>query len=281
MSEQEKMRVVEKIVEIDAPIEEVWSALTDADEIKKWFSTDAGVEAGEGGKLFVAWGEDFSGNSLIEIWDPPTHLRTTEIKETRQETQYEGSAPSPMTNPLSVDYYLESKGGNTVLRLVHSGFGDGAEWDDEYDAILRGWGLFLINLQHFLERHRNDASQHAWIQFPFPVSREEAWQRLIGPEGLAADGKIEGLQHGDRFSVKTAWEENIEGVMHVNAAPADLAFSMEHLNDSLFRISFFKAGLGGLAGITLLTYGQTKEAFKKYCAEWGKRLRSLFDADKT
>ena len=192
MSEQEKKRVVEKVVEIHAPIEEVWSALTDADAIKKWFSTDAGVESpGVGGEMFFAWGEDdFSGKNRIEIWDPPRRLRTTEIKETRSEKQYEGAAPSPLTNPLSVDYCLESKGNSTILRLVHSGFGDGAEWDDEYDAILRGWGLFLMNLRHFLERHSQDESQHAWIQFPFPLSRDEAWEKLIGSSGLAAKGRI-------------------------------------------------------------------------------------------
>jgi hypothetical protein len=37
---------------------------------------------------------------------------------------------------MAVDDHIEARGGATILRLVHSGFGKGADWDGEYyDAV--------------------------------------------------------------------------------------------------------------------------------------------------
>jgi hypothetical protein len=40
-----------------------------------------------------------------------------------------------------------------VLRVVHAGFGIGAEWDEEYDGTVRGWRYKLRGLRHYLSRH--------------------------------------------------------------------------------------------------------------------------------
>lgn len=38
-------------VEIEAPIERVWRALTEAAELERWFPLEARVEPGEGGSI--------------------------------------------------------------------------------------------------------------------------------------------------------------------------------------------------------------------------------------
>src|SRR5687768_3774184 len=86
-------RTVRGEVEIDAPVERVWQALTVADELMRWFPLDARVEPGAGGSIFMSWNNEFSGASQILDWEPPRLLRTTwgEIDNTNgplQVTEY-------------------------------------------------------------------------------------------------------------------------------------------------------------------------------------------------
>jgi len=50
--ETKKERKLEREVMLEAPVDEVWKALTDAKELKKWFALDARVTRGAGGKSF-------------------------------------------------------------------------------------------------------------------------------------------------------------------------------------------------------------------------------------
>ena len=53
-----------------------------------------------------------------------------------------------------MEFTLETHQGKTRLRLVHSGFGEGAAWDNELEGITEGWQAELRSLRHYLERHR-------------------------------------------------------------------------------------------------------------------------------
>jgi len=51
-----------------------------------------------------------------------------------------------------IDYYIEALGnGVTRLRLVTSGFGADAAWDDEYESTKTGWVDFMKKLKEILE----------------------------------------------------------------------------------------------------------------------------------
>jgi hypothetical protein len=53
---------------------------------------------------------------------------------------------------IAIDFYIEAIGdGMTRLRLVQSGFGPEAAWDDEYEATKSGWAEFLTKLKEILE----------------------------------------------------------------------------------------------------------------------------------
>jgi len=49
-----KGRVISKQIEIGAPPEAVWKALTDPEELKRWFTLDAPVKPGPGGEIFLS-----------------------------------------------------------------------------------------------------------------------------------------------------------------------------------------------------------------------------------
>jgi uncharacterized protein YndB with AHSA1/START domain len=133
------MRKHEIEIEIAAPASEVWKALTTAEGIASWFAPGAAVEPGAGGKMTISWGEGMEYTNRIAIWEPESHLQTASDRP----------EPAP---PNVIDYFIESRGGTTVLRLVHSGFGASADFDAEYESTGHGWAIFMKMLKHSAER---------------------------------------------------------------------------------------------------------------------------------
>jgi uncharacterized protein YndB with AHSA1/START domain len=67
MNEQ---RCHETVIEIAAPAELVWKAISEADEIMRWFAPQAKVEAGPdgnlaGGTMWLSWGPGVEGTARI------------------------------------------------------------------------------------------------------------------------------------------------------------------------------------------------------------------------
>lgn len=277
-------RFMEKTIEVKAPVDEVWRALTEADRLSRWFTTHAEVhDPGVGGRIVLSWGPDFTGTTRIDIWEPLRHLRTVDDRSQRQVSEVsaelgrDAAAQPTAHTPLTVDFYLESRGETTTLRIVHSGFGDSEEWDREYDAIFRGWGLFLLTLRHYLERHPQDACHHTWVQEMFPTSRTIAWDRMVGVRGLCAVGSLRNLRHGDPFNITAVNGWELAGTIDHCRGPEDLAFTLSTQGDSLFRISLFDVGPGqGAYGLTLLAYGMEDDQFADWTSRWRTLLNSIF-----
>ena len=164
-------RVAEGSVEVGAPIERVWRALTEAEELERWFPLDAEVEPPpEGGRIWMSWGDEHGAWLTIEAWEPPRHLRTS--------WQW-GDAPAQVT-----DYWLDSAGDGTRLRVVTSGFPADASWDDLVEGTRLGWRFELHQLKHYLERHAGEPRRAAYIRRRVSLSRRDAWTRLMAEVDL-------------------------------------------------------------------------------------------------
>ena len=115
----------EHTLEIEATQEEVWKAITEAEELVRWFPLGAETKPGPDGEILYRWGE-LVGRCRILAWDPPRHLKTgwMEAPEAGQTPVFPtGTTPETARAQVVVDWFLEGHGGKTQLRLVHSGFG--------------------------------------------------------------------------------------------------------------------------------------------------------------
>jgi hypothetical protein len=75
---------------------------------------------------------------------------------------------------MAFEYLIEGRGGgSTLLRVVHSGL-LGDDWQDEYDALRRGWPFHLHTLREYLTHF---AGRHA---VPVFGAAPTPWQS--GPE---------------------------------------------------------------------------------------------------
>src|SRR5262245_26016559 len=68
-------------VEIDAQVDEVWKALTEAKEIARWFAPNMTVQPGAGGSVTADWGSGLLWKNAIEVWEPNRHLRLVETRD--------------------------------------------------------------------------------------------------------------------------------------------------------------------------------------------------------
>ena len=154
------MRKHDMQIEIAAPAAEVWKALTTGEGIASWFASGTTVEPGAGGKMTVSWGEGMEFTQRIEVWEPERQLRLVGDRN------------------MVVDYTLEARGGTTVLRFVHSGFGDSADFDGEYDATGIGWQMFFQMLKHSAERGI-DVCRNVTIMRMLNEPVESVWEKLL------------------------------------------------------------------------------------------------------
>jgi len=141
----------ETVIDIQATPEEVFRALTEPEQLAKWFAPESRVDPRVGGEFSFSWGPGMESKHTISAWDPYTHFAS--YRERSYAYSREGKpVETGVIRRMAADYYIEAIGdGVTRLRLVQSGFGPEAAWDDEIEATKTGWADFLKKLKEVLE----------------------------------------------------------------------------------------------------------------------------------
>jgi uncharacterized protein YndB with AHSA1/START domain len=244
----DERRSVEVVVDVAATPDEVWKALTDADEMVRWFPLQAAVRPEVGGQITWQWDGQFTWVSEIERWDPGVAL--TLVNRDQRPYDVEGRelpAGQASSATLVMEFTLESVEGKTRLRLVHSGFGRGASWDDEFEGVSVGWRYELRSLKFYLERHAGRPRRAGLASFSCDLSHSEAWRRLVGSAGFPFDRWP--LVEGDSYRVRSAAGDRFTGTVLLHIPERDLCCRVAELGDGLLRLATH--GAGGRTGVTV------------------------------
>ncbi|MCH8329846.1 MAG: SRPBCC domain-containing protein [Bacteroidetes bacterium] len=264
-------RTVEGQVTIDAPVEAVWKAITEAEELKRWFPVDAKVEPGQGGEMTFYWKDYYVWRFHIKDWEPDKHLRLGYDHDRDFHAEKEDKIISDNPRELVVDYRIEAEGGKTTLRLVHSGFGTGSDWDQEYNGVKRGWTSELLMLKFYLEEHPGEDRVVNWSRKAMNTSVEEIWDKFMSFGGIDPDT----LKEGGSYSYDTDTGEHYEGKVISVYSPTDFIATVDNLNNALIRVKIDHPEEPTL-DVLLESYGLEEEkadAFKQY---WDKILSQKF-----
>jgi uncharacterized protein YndB with AHSA1/START domain len=132
---------VRRVLDIRAPRERVWAALSRPEELVRWFPTErAEIDLRPGGGARFEW-EDGSDEAVVDVVEPPGRL----VFRWR---------PAGLNRPYTtVSFTLEEIPQGTRLTLVESGFASlpdqiARQSQQGNDA---GWAEELAELQGYLE----------------------------------------------------------------------------------------------------------------------------------
>jgi PhnB protein len=158
---------VEKDVEVAAPVEAVWRALTTPEGLRSFYCDDATVVPGEGGSVQVGWTAGALPAARIDAWEPGRRLRLVH-----------GEGDGVTT---AEEWTLRPDGDVTAVRLVFEGFGPGDDWDEQYDRFSSTTALLLDLLATYLGPGRGGPLAKAEVDVPVAGDLDAAWGRALGP----------------------------------------------------------------------------------------------------
>jgi hypothetical protein len=173
---------------------------------------------------------------------------------------------------MAMEFTLETHAGRTRLRLVHSGFGRGADWDDELESVSSGWQFELRGLRHYLERHKGRDRHHGIANQTTALDVETIWNRLLSPAAYAVtDGR---LATGERVVIRTADGDQFAGPVAWHNAGHDLFVVVDDLDAGVFRIAIWRAAGQSGAQVWVSTYDPRHAARAR---ELGTKAQGLLD----
>ncbi len=139
---------IEREIVIDAPVEVVWSVVTEPEHISGWFSDSADVDLRPGGRAVLHWNDFGTVQGRVERVEPPHFFSFRWAVDPGREID-EGSS-------TLVEFSLRAEQDSTRLTVVESGFRGLAGPEDEkqrhFDSHRRGWELELGELGEYVGR---------------------------------------------------------------------------------------------------------------------------------
>jgi uncharacterized protein YndB with AHSA1/START domain len=135
---------LEREILIEAPLEVVWSVITEPEHISGWFGDTAEVELRPGGSLIFRWEErDHAIHGRVERVEPPRFFSYRWFRDSDLDE----------ANSTLVEFSLEADGNSTRLTVVETGFQHLAGTDEERQADAddhrEGWKEELDELREY------------------------------------------------------------------------------------------------------------------------------------
>ena len=146
---------IEREIEIDAPIDVVWTVITEPEHINNWFTDSAELDLRPGGQghfaLDVKRASRNTVNLRVQRLEPPHFFSF-------RWDYPDGDDPTEANAPL-VEFSLEAHGDSTRLRLVESGLENVTRSAGEKETYFadhsRGWTHFAERLREYAPKQRN------------------------------------------------------------------------------------------------------------------------------
>lgn len=223
-------------VTIAAPIETVWAALREPDQIRRWFGWDADTLKDEIEFIFV------------------THAEASESARTIQFGEYEGAADR---------FELESRGTSTALRVVRAGPAADGDWKDVYEDITEGWITFVAQLRLALEQHPGAERRTIYL----------SGKAIAGQPSPSHALDVAGLRDTDDGRACTAQAptgDTLTGTVW-HRSPFQIGLTVEQWGNGLLVVTDKPASTSsphGGGSVLLTTYGLGDDAFQALQTRW-------------
>ncbi|QCB94792.1 SRPBCC family protein [Cellulomonas shaoxiangyii] len=170
-------------VEVPGTPEQVWQAIATAAGLSAWFLPTR-LEEREGGSLHFSMGPEMGSDGHVTGWEPPHRLVYEEDWAALM-----GKDPDTLS-PMTSEFVVEARSGGTcVVRVTTSGFGTGADWEQEWwDDMGTSWKPSFDVLRLYLARFAGQEATHLDATASHPGDARGVWAALHDALGLGAVG---------------------------------------------------------------------------------------------
>jgi uncharacterized protein YndB with AHSA1/START domain len=148
-------RALDKEIELNATLEQAWSAWTTREGITSFFAPDAQVDARVGGPFHI----------YIDPLAEPGLKGADEMRflavQPQRMISFDWNAPPSLPEArqqrtLVIVRFNPIDAQHTKVTLHHVGWGDGGEWDKAYQYFDKAWSFVLQNLKKRFEEGPRD-----------------------------------------------------------------------------------------------------------------------------
>jgi len=265
-------RVIRAEIRTTATPQQTWEAWADSAKIAGWFVDRAAGEAKPGGTMtwfFDSFGyvlpyqvvDAVPGKLFVLKWEPP---------------QGQGNAGI-------LEVTIARDGGETLVRLVNSGFREGVQWEEEYEGVNSGWRMALSLLKEYLEHYfgrakatetvlRPAAFEYARMRGVFLEAPNLAeWLTAPGSPGI---GKV-----GDACRLTLRDGGTLTGRV-LEITNTEVALSWGEISGTL-ELKAFAMGPQRMLGVRVMSWTLDADALKRAVAKLEPavgRLAAIFSA---
>jgi len=242
---------------------QAWEAWARPEHLSRWFTDEARGEAVPGGEIvhvFSRFGLEIPHRVLEAV--PGEKLVV------------EGT--SPMGLPFRQQVIVTRDGGETVIELVHSGFGSEEEWGMEYEGVDSGWQLALALLRHYLEHHWGEDKAGLFVMRPAAFEYADLQPLYRDEAGLASwlttNGSLAGKEIGDPVRLELREGGTLTGTLLADSG-RELLVSWDEIGGAL-ELKGFDMGPDGRA---VCLRGSAWGMGAEEAAAWEERLGRAAD----
>jgi potassium efflux system protein len=118
---------------------EVWTAITDIEQIKRWLAVEGQFSPQIGGRFELKMRDGYSVSGRIDIFMPPRRMRIIVIPDVQ-----EGPLP---TGPITIELIIKESDKGTRLLVTVTGIPSSEDWEEYYRLSVDRWQTALAELK--------------------------------------------------------------------------------------------------------------------------------------
>jgi uncharacterized protein YndB with AHSA1/START domain len=273
---EHKGRIIRAEMHTSATPQQAWEAWAHAEKIASWF-VDRATGDGKPGTTMTWFFDSFGFAQPLQVVDAvPGSLFVLKWE------------PPPGQGPAGIlEVRIAREGGETLLRLVNSGFREGAQWNEEYEGGDSGWRMSLSILKEYLEHYfgrakktemvlRPAAFEYARIRDYFVAAPKLAdWLTAAGPR--SASGEIGNVGDACRLALREGG--TLTGRV-LQITKSEVALSWDEIGGTL-ELKSFSMGPQRMLGVRMTSWKLDADQLKRVATQLEPavaRLAAFFPA---
>ena len=170
--QKHERRIIRDEITTSASPQQAWEGWADPAKISQWF-----VDRAEGKAI--------TGGDIKWFFDKFNMELNYKVLEAVPGERFAILWPGPMPPSGILEVIIERVGGETLIRLVNSGFREDAQWNEEYEGVASGWHTSLALLREYLENYFGQPRTNILVMQPAQFDYSQVARYFRDPKLLA------------------------------------------------------------------------------------------------